>query len=264
MNLSYLNATSGRLASQLESCLPHILRPGRCVTVELASGYLQSETFANMIAGANRAALQHPDGAWELIGFCGAKLVGPKQYELSGILRGIGGSDYSALRQIPVGSTFVLFDDAILSLSTDLSQLNQRSLWRVGLASQDYSSSSFKQVETILQGSSLFPLSPVQASAKRIDGSKQINFIRRSRSPYDIWDMNDVPLGEDIEDYEIDIFKAGSRIRTLKSNQPVFQYPRNFELDDFGQPQVTLNVKIYQMSALLGRGFPAVQSLSIM
>ena len=120
--IAAINATSGFLSSSLAPALPQIIRPGPCLLVDLISGSLQSDALPNILAGANRAAVQHGDGNWELIAFTGAKLLASGRYELSGVLRGIGGSDVYASRAVPMGSAFVLFDDAVVPLALDLTQ----------------------------------------------------------------------------------------------------------------------------------------------
>ncbi len=259
-----VNATSGSLLSDLQPSLPQLIRPGVACTVELEAGALQSAAIGDVWAGANRLALQHGDGSWELLAFLQAKLLGPRRYELSGILRGIGGCDPLAAREVARGSRFVLLDDAIVPLSGELSNIGVDTTWRVGLASQDHSSSAFRQVEARLRGLTLLPWAPSHLVAKRVDGAIQLQFIRRSRAVFDLWDVVDMPLGEDVEAYELDILRNGTVIRTLKSVQPSFHYEPDLEMADFGQPQTSIETKLYQMSAVLGRGIPASQIISIM
>ena len=82
-----------------------------------------------------------------------------------------------------------------------------------------------------------------------------IGFIRRSRIDADAWEAIDVPLGEASEAYEAEIaLPIGSR--TLSAPTPSILYPSAQEIADFGAAQTTLSLSLYQMSAVVGRGFP--------
>ena len=48
-----------------------------------------------VLNGANAAAVQRPDGAWEVLQFANAELVGERTYELSRLLRGQMGSEWA-------------------------------------------------------------------------------------------------------------------------------------------------------------------------
>ena len=249
------NATTGALMNVLNGCQPNLFNRGPAIIVQLDVGSLTSVTEDEVLAGANRAVIQHTQREWELIAFTQAKLIGPNLYELSGILRGIGGGDTMAALSVPYGSRFVLFDDSVLPAEADVSQIDVETTWRVGLATLDYSSPAFAQVTTRLRGSTLMPWAPTIVSVKRVNGNIQISMIRRTRIGFEMWDVSDVPLGEETEAYELDI-KLPSGVRTLKSTQPFFVYPADMEWRDFGYRQTVLDFTAYQMSTLMGRGFP--------
>ena len=57
-------------------------------------------------------------GQWEVLGFAGAELVAPGTYRLSGLLRGLGGSDV-AMGASAVGNRVVLLDDRVSVLPVE-------------------------------------------------------------------------------------------------------------------------------------------------
>ena len=61
--------------------------------VHIYGGALTSISDAALFAGANAAAVQRLDGAWEVIQFANAELVGEGTYLLSRLLRGQAGSE---------------------------------------------------------------------------------------------------------------------------------------------------------------------------
>ena len=74
-----------------------------------------------------------------------------------------------------------------------------------------------------------------------------------------------VPLAEATESYEVDIMTGptGRVLRTLSCTSPEVTYPWAEVSADFGMLPSTLTVVVYQMSAIVGRGFGAGVVLSI-
>ncbi len=83
-----------------------------------------------------------------------------------------------------------------------------------------------------------------------------LTWIRRTRADGDSWE-GEVPLGEDIERYEVDILSGASVLRTLSTTTPSVLYASADELTDFGAAQTSLSVRVAQLSATVGRGFAA-------
>jgi len=75
------------------------------------------------------------------------------------------------------------------------------------------------------------------------------------------WDVT-VPLGEDSESFEIDVLSGATVLRTLHATTPSTLYAAADETADFGATQSSLAVRVYQMSATVGRGFPASATLT--
>jgi len=92
-----------------------------------------------------------------------------------------------------------------------------------------------------------------------------IRWTRRSRSlAADNWGAGDVPLAEDSEAYEVEIFDGATRKRTLEVATPSALYTAAQQATDWGVPLgpgQTLSIRIYQLSALIGRG--AGQSVTL-
>lgn len=67
-----------------------------------------------------------------------------------------------------------------------------------------------------------------------------------------------VPLGEEIEAYEVDIWSSNTYStlkRTITSNTPSVNYSAAQQIADFGSLQTALYVDVYQISAAVGRGY---------
>ena len=100
------------------------------------------------------------------------------------------------------------------------------------------------------------PYSPVQIEGAR-DGSSNLTiaWVRRTRIGGDWRDGVDAPLGEESESYEIDIMNGLTVVRTLTATTPSVTYSAANQTTDFGSPQASIDINIYQMSAIVGRGY---------
>ena len=200
-----------------------------------------------------------PDGAWEVLQFANAELVGERTYELSRFLRGQAGSEWAMAAPLPAGAPFVLLDEHVVPIARGLDLLGtadatahrrRRSRpWRSrgGRAHRDAGATALK------------PLAPVHLRARRTgDG---VTFCldpphppRRRRAG-----SVEVPLGEESEAYELDVLSGTTVKRTLASDAPSMLYAAADELADFGAAQTSLSVRLAQMSATVGRGFAQPQ-----
>jgi hypothetical protein len=102
----------------------------------------------------------------------------------------------------------------------------------------------------------LKPLSPAHVRGARSGGDLLLTWVRRTRLGGDSWDGIDVPLGETEERYEIDILDGATVKRTLTATTPAATYTAAQQTADFGAPQPSIALRIYQMSATRGRGTP--------
>ena len=226
------------------------------LTVEIASGALSSVDQISMLGGRNVAAVANDDGVWEILGFTDVEVIGPKTWRLNHLLRGLGGEDALAARTLPAGSRFVLLDDAVVPLSSDLSQIGATLRYRIGPADRDHADVSYVEISAGVGTKALTPYSPVQVRAQRNVSGVEISFFRRSRVNADNWELFEVPLGEDREQYEVAIVLPTGGVRRLTTLYPFVVYAAEVELADFGVPQTALDLTVCQMSALVGRGYP--------
>ena len=231
------------------------------IRVQVENGALASVTELQLFAGQNVAAIETPDGEWELVQFLSAELVAPETYEISQLLRGQAGSEFVIAPSVPAGARFVLITSAIARIDLTASEIRLPYQWRVGPSGRDIGDASYVAAEHTFQGLGLKPLSPVHVTAARADGDVAISWIRRTRLGGDSWEAPEVPLGEDSEAYEIDILDGADVVRTLTSATTTVSYTADQQVVDFGSEQPSYDVRIYQMSAAYGRGTPAAASI---
>jgi hypothetical protein len=66
-----------------------------------------------------------------------------------------------------------------------------------------------------------------------------------------------VPLDEPSEAYELDVLDGATVVRTIAGlSSPTAPYSAAEQTADFGAPQSSVAVNVYQISSRVGRGFP--------
>jgi hypothetical protein len=157
----------------------------------------------------------------------------------------------------------VRLDEAVQPLTSDLRDLGQTWRYRVGPALLDHSDPAFVELSATVGPDALRPLSPLSVAAMRIGGAVTISWLRRTRVDGDAWEPVEIPLGESVERYEIAIMRGTSVIRTFTTAEPMATYPAAQELSDFGAPQSRLDLRVTQMSSVVGRGFETVSTVTV-
>ena len=222
--------------------------------VTLDSGELASATELQLLAGANVAAVRNSDGGWEVLQFEAATLVAPATYELSGLLRGQAGTEAEMRSPVAAGARFILLDASVARIELAPSEVGLPLQWRYGPADRDLGGESYAQSKFAFGGIGQRPLSPVHVTGIRTAGDVAVSWIRRTRTGGDPWEVAEVPLGEDLERYELDIVSAGMVKRTLAVSGPATLYTAAQQIADFGSTQTAVRVRVHQMSTVWGRG----------
>lgn len=236
------------------------------ISVLIQSGQLSSVTEAQLLAGANFAAVQNSAGIWEVFQFATATLSASNTYRLSDLLRAQGGSEDAWNAPIPAGSPFVLLDGSLIALPISQNDLGLPISLKIGPAQGDYTQYSFIDVALTPVGRGLWPWSPTDVRGRRDLSTGDVTFtwIRRSRMPgADAWTAGDVPLGEQSEAYQINIIKSGAVVRTQAVASPSFIYMAASQISDFGSLQSSYSVQIAELSATIGPGIWRTATLKL-
>ncbi len=249
-------ATIGRTASDFGAGVASRWDEAQVLTVMLASGALSSATEAAVLAGANVAALETPEGDWEVIQFREALLVAPGTYELRGLLRGQAGTEAAMRRPLAAGARFVLIDGAVSEIGLGDAERGLPRIWAYGPQSKPIDDESYARETRVFQGVGLRPLSPVHPRGLRgAGGDIQLSWVRRTRIGGDGWEGTDVPLGEEEERYALDILSGGVAVRSFDVTAPAASYTAAMQTADFGSASfATLDIRVAQVSRAFGRG----------
>ena len=68
-------------------------------------------------------------------------------------------------------------------------------------------------------------------------------------------------VGEASEAYDVDVMNGGTVVRTLTATSSTVTYTAAQQTTDFGSPQSSVTVRVYQRSAVIGRGFPGIATI---
>lgn len=249
-----VEATVGTIVEVLGSGPHTVWDDANELIVNLNSGSFESREESAVIGGANAVAVG-ANGRWEILQFRDAEVIGEDTYRLTHLLRGRRGTEPYIGTSQAGDSIVVLSDGAITRLPLQTSEIGQERLYRatsVGLAAGATTPQEF-----IGQGRALESWAPVMIEGERAAGDLTITFQRRSRFGSDLtpaW--QNLPLTETPEAYEIDIIgdSDGDVLRTIDTSVESAVYTAAEQTTDFGSPQASVTVKIYQMSTIVGRG----------
>lgn len=255
-------STSGETLDPLPAGAPGRWDRGNTLRVRLYGGLLTSVSDARVLAGANAAAVQNPNGDWEVLQFANAELVDSGTYKLSRLLRGQAGSDYAITDVLPPGAPSVFLDTRLVPLAKGLNAQDRPILVRLAAAGRNHDDPTAVALTVTPRATALLPLSPVHVKAFRENGGVRISWIRRTRIDGDGWGV-EVPLGEDVEAYTLDVFSGGAIVRSIACSAPEAFYPDADELTDFGAPQSSLHLRVAQVSATVGPGHPTELTLTL-
>ena len=234
------------------------------ITVALADAEAESVSRLRMLNGANAAAVRSAAGSWEIVQFESAAEVAPGTWRLTGLLRGqLGTSDAAAAGAVS-GTDLVMLTDAVMPAGLSASEIGLPLNWRVGPTGADLSGALFSDHAEPGGLRARLPLSPVHVRAIRTSaGDIAFSWVRRGRLDADDWVPADIPLGEDHEEYRIDIAAAGGAVlRSTFTTLPTYLYAAADITADFGALPAELDVTIVQFSLAAGWGIPAMRRIS--
>ena len=235
---------------------------GNALVVDLFSGTLESVTDITLLGGANALAVETAPGRWEIVQAGSAELIAAGRYRLTRLLRGQRGTENAVAALVQTGARVVVLDTAVASLPISEANLGLPWNWRVGPASRAVSDETYAAASFTPEGAGLRPFSVAHVEQPwrkaRSPGDLTIRWTRRSRSlAADTWGAGEVPLAEESEVYEVEILDGATRKRTLQVATTAALYTAAQQIADWGAllgPGNSLQLRIYQLSALIGRG----------
>lgn len=222
---------------------------------------LDTVTELDIFNGKNLAWVGAADGSFgEWIQFRTVTEVGsPMVYHLTGLVRGLYGTEH-AVGNHSADEVFILYDGAVDRSEDPATEWNITRKYR---AVSDYTEASDAPViDATNTGEGKRPLSGVQLRGDRNGTNNDIlvKWVRRSRLQSPGLGGGPTPLGEDTEEYEVDVYDGlgggASVVNTYTVTSPQFNYTEAFQTADGHTLGNRVKVAVYQMSGVRGRGRP--------
>ncbi|GAB5457396.1 MAG: glycoside hydrolase/phage tail family protein [Henriciella sp.] len=172
--------------------------------VELVGGDLSSLSEIAVLSGANRLLIETVSG-WELLSFREAELIGADQWRLSGLLRGLNGSESS---EAVTGAVVVLVDENLVQAKFFESEVGLSLKWSVN---EDTSR------EFVYSNTSGLPWSVGHLQASEEAGGWNVSWVRRGADISDSWAL---PETDNTGIFMCHVLLAGELITTTEVSEP--------------------------------------------
>ena len=199
-----------------------------------------------------------------------SELLAPGRYRLTRLLRGQRGTEGAMGNPAPAGARVIVLDDNLAALPIAEADLGLPWNWRIGPASRPVSDETYVATSFTPVGVGLRPFSVAHVEQPwrrpRTPGDLPIRWMRRSRAlSADSWGALEASLGEELEAYEVEILDGAAVKRVVSATSTSAVYTAAQQTADWGAPLGlgdTLDIRIFQLSALVGRGAPKAVTLS--
>ncbi|MDT0635107.1 phage tail protein [Spectribacter hydrogenoxidans] len=261
-------ATVGEIVAPPAAALSTIIDEGGFIDVEMIAGDLADTNELAFLNGtANVAAIGAP-GRWNIVSFRDVEDldVGGERtrYRLTYLLQGRLGTEH-AIGDTQLGDRFVLLNTALSRVSGVTNAVGVSQLLR-GVTFGTDAANADNEPNTP-QGVALKPWAPAHLVGQRDDGGNLlITWTRRTRLGGG-WQTT--PLYEQFVRFEIDVLDSATKAVVNTYTVPFltdfesteYLYTDSQQTTDFGSAQSSVLVRLYQISATVGRGYVAEATL---
>lgn len=214
------------------------------VTVYMENGELTSTDHDGLIALTNLALIGS-----EIIAFRSAEWQSGNEYRLTGLLRGLFGTEW-AMSTHGDREQFVMLDSAVQFVPLDYSDIGIPLRFACVRVGENPSAASW--VSFTWQGEQMRPLSPrIIGAGRDADGDVTIKWRPRTRYPGTLIDTYENEAPEDaVPTYVVEIYDADFALavkRTLYASDAEYVvYTLAEQQNDFGFTPTEMGVRIYQ------------------
>jgi hypothetical protein len=223
-------------------------------------GDFASSTEAAILASSDNALLVGS----EVLQFRDATDNGDGTWTFSHLLRGRRGTDWACDGHGATETVVYISGGGVKRVNLSNAAIGNIRYYRGVTSGGDLSAITSKTITPAAVD--LMPYSPVAIGGTADgDGNISILWTRRTRfgggygsGSEELADGVGGPVNEDQEKFEIDILGGSPEtvLRTLTAYTNTIIYSAAQQVADFGSVQATVDVKIYQISANVGRGYP--------
>lgn len=246
-----VGAVVGETMADFAPDAPDVFTAGP-LEVRLYSGSLVSIPEDDVLGGENWLAVIHPGGV-ELVGFANAELIGAREYRLTGLLRGLNGTEtIPENAPLPAGARVVFLDGSVVEAGLGVDEIRAPRFWRYGPGADD--PAGWAVTSHTFQGAGLRPFAPADLAADTSGPDLVLTWTRRTRLPVETFADTpvDLPLGEASEAYRVQIGPAAAPVREFDVTAPAAAYSAaQMAADGIAAP---FRVAVAQLSETYGPG----------
>ncbi|MBL0371082.1 glycoside hydrolase/phage tail family protein [Rhizobium sp. KVB221] len=253
-------ARTGRLQMALEPGPTAVTDWKNVIRVRMIYGGLSSVSALAQMNGANRIAVRAENGEWEIIGFRVAEEVSANVWNLSGLLRGIAGTEDAMAAGTVAGAPLVVLDQSITPLGLETSEAGLTLNW----IAEAFGSAGGKVGPIAFAGGmrAEMPLAPAHLDAvRKPTGDIALSWVRRARIGADAWEGDEIALDEPNETYRLELLGGGAVVRTVSVASSNVLYTQGMEHADFGGMQASVSFRVRQKGARVALGIAAERTV---
>ena len=249
------SAPVGRVVAPLGDGPTDIFDEAGELVVVMQNGTLSSRTREAVIGGANAAAVG-VHGRWEIIQFRTVEDLGGNVFKLTGLLRGRRGTEHNIGTGLEDDRFVVVSDVGVVRVAMEIARRGAELQYRAVATGASLANAQTYPFTGDCEA--LKPFSPVNVNAVRgEDGvAIDITWTRRNRIGQE-GQSGDIPMSEATESYEVEILARADdallHLYTVTTNAAT--YSAADQLADLGDDSLAFYVKVYQISATVGRGY---------
>ena len=257
-------ATMGLAFNAISAAQTAFIDKSSVLSVRFYGDGPSSVSELSMLNGANHFAYGAA-GRWEIVAAQTCALQADGSYQLTDLLRGRLGTEW-AMGVHVAGDFVVLLDVSLELISSNLNSIGLDRTYRAVTVGKTLDSAI--SVPHTYTGVNFECLSPAYLNGNRHPSTNDwtLTWVRRTRIGGEWRDYVDASLGESSELYDVEVYSNGAYTtlkRTFSSlTSSTTPYTSAQQVADFGSNQATLYVKIYQLSATVGRGYPLTTSIT--
>ncbi|PZU05512.1 MAG: hypothetical protein DI606_19715 [Sphingobium sp.] len=159
----------------------------------------------------------------ELIQFEAAAKTGARRWRLTGLRRGLRGTEWAA-GDHRTGESFLLIEED--RLADPLHAVGQAADLGATLRVAALGLGDVEPVEAMMAvtGEALIPPAPVHLTAQAVTGGVTLRWVRRSRAGWRWSSGSDVPLAEESERYVVRLMQGEQAVRDVETSVPTWTY----------------------------------------
>jgi hypothetical protein len=190
----------------------------------------------------------------ELIQFERADRIGPAAWRLSGLRRGLRGTEWAMADHV-AGEPFLLIEEARLAEPLVALGMSGEPGADVRIAALGLGDTAPVEAALMIRGEAVMPPAPVHLRARAESGGVALSWVRCSRSGWRWTSGGDVPLAEESERYAVRLLDGGTLVRGAEVSAPAWTYDAAMIATD-GTAGASLTAEVAQIGTRL-TGRPA-------